>query len=58
MAPYSVNSAPFFPPLIVHYKTVATYFSNSDVHPGTKPGSLVNHSRVIRMKNTPVTTSG
>ena len=35
-----------------------THFSKRDVQPGTNPGSLVNHSRVIRMKKTPVTTSG
>ncbi|TNN35797.1 hypothetical protein EYF80_054032 [Liparis tanakae] len=29
------------------------HFSKRDVQPGTKPGSLVNHSRVIRMKKIP-----
>jgi len=37
---------------------MGTHFSKRDVQPGTKPGSLVNHSRVIRMKKIPVTTSG
>uniref|UniRef100_A0A0E9QEU8 Uncharacterized protein n=2 Tax=Anguilla anguilla TaxID=7936 RepID=A0A0E9QEU8_ANGAN len=36
----------------------ATYFSNSEVQPGTNPGSRVNHSKVIKMKKMPVTTSG
>lgn len=35
-----------------------TYFSKKESQPGTKPGSRVNHSTVIRMKKNPVTISG
>lgn len=35
-----------------------TYFSKKDDQPGTKPGSRVNQSKVIRMKKKPVTISG
>lgn len=43
---------------VVRRNIMGTHFSKRDVQPGTKPGSLVNHSRVIRTKKTPVTTSG
>lgn len=43
---------------VVRRNIMGTHFSKRDVQPGTKPGSLVNHSRVIRTKKMPVTTSG
>lgn len=42
----------------VIHKDGIIYFSKKESQPGTKPGSRVNHSTVIRTKKNPVTISG